>query len=67
MIRVMMHNLQGSAVSELSAESMISYRQLEDGLKILQSWIQHTLKLARPQMIGVPAARRLEIQKPLGP
>jgi len=51
MLTVMLHNLEGDQISEISKETMISFKQLEQGAQLLRSWVTHTLKLARPAVV----------------
>ncbi len=52
MLKVMMHNLAGDQISEISKETLLSYRQLEQGALLMRNWIQHTLRLSRPAVVA---------------
>lgn len=51
MLKVMMHNLEGEQIAEISKETLITFKQLEQGAQLLRSWVTHTLKLARPAAV----------------
>jgi hypothetical protein len=51
MAEVLMHNLRGESLKELSLEAAVSYTQLEEGVEILNTWVKHTLDLARPRSL----------------
>lgn len=51
MAKVLMHNLNGSQLSELGQESAEGYRQLQEGIQIVREWITHSLSLAKPMAI----------------
>jgi len=51
MLTVMLHNLEGNQISEISKETLITFKQLEQGAQLLRSWVTHTLKLARPAVV----------------
>ncbi|OFZ82464.1 MAG: hypothetical protein A2583_01670 [Bdellovibrionales bacterium RIFOXYD1_FULL_53_11] len=48
MSKVLMHNLHGNSLVEISRASAAAYQQLNHGAGILRDWIKHTLSLARP-------------------
>ena len=52
MLKVMMHNLRGSQLSELGLESAIAYGQLADGIEIIRRWVKSTRDLSRPVSVG---------------
>ncbi len=49
--KVMMHNLKGDEIAELSRESAQSYQLLNQGISILKEWVKYTLDLAKPVAI----------------
>ncbi len=51
MAKVLMHNLRGEAIAELSRETAECYQQLGQGSAILGEWIKKTLGLVRPVAI----------------
>jgi ADP-heptose:LPS heptosyltransferase len=51
MLTVMLHNLEGDQISEISKETVLCFKQLEQGALLMRSWIQHTLRLARPAAV----------------
>jgi hypothetical protein len=61
--RVLMHNLDGAHISEMAKQSASAYRQLEDGIQILNDWIQHTLRLAKP--VPLSPVHRIQEDKSL--
>jgi ADP-heptose:LPS heptosyltransferase len=63
MSKVLMHNLKGDHLTDLGQESEDSYRQLAQGVAILEDWAKHTLELARP--VALPDRRAPVI--PLSP
>lgn len=56
MCKVLMHNLQGEALTELGRETSECYRQLNDGVGILRAWLKHSLDMAKP--VAVRAAQK---------
>ncbi len=60
MSKVLMHNLNGSLLSDLGKETAESYRQLGRGVAILREWIDHTLSLAKPVSIKRASVSPLE-------
>jgi hypothetical protein len=50
--KVLLQNLVGENIFELSQESVESYRQLRQGVILLQEWVQHTLALTKPIAIA---------------
>jgi len=52
MLTVMLHNLEGDQIADISKETMLSFKQLEQGALLMRSWIQHTLKMARPAAVA---------------
>ncbi|MFN7684606.1 MAG: glycosyltransferase family 9 protein [Oligoflexia bacterium] len=52
MLTVMLHNLQGEQIAEISKETLLSFKQLEQGAELLRMWIKHTLKMARPAAVA---------------
>lgn len=55
MLKVLMHNLRGDAISELSRETAECYQQLGQGSAILNEWIKKTLGLVKPVAIVTEA------------
>ncbi|MBI4924777.1 MAG: hypothetical protein HY843_02540 [Bdellovibrio sp.] len=51
--KVLMHNLRGSQLLELSHEMSLSFDQLKQGCEILKSWIDFTLKLVKPVAVEI--------------
>ncbi|MGK5084504.1 glycosyltransferase family 9 protein [Bdellovibrionota bacterium FG-1] len=51
MSKVLMHNLKSTQLADLGEESANSYRQLLDGVNILNEWLKHTLSLAKPMAV----------------
>lgn len=52
MLRVLTHNIKGEQISDLSRESALCYKQVNEGVTILRDWIKHTLELAKPVAIS---------------
>ncbi|MBU6376482.1 MAG: hypothetical protein KGQ59_10835, partial [Bdellovibrionales bacterium] len=48
LLKVMMHNLEGEHIAEVSRETAIAWQQVERGTELLRRWVKHTLGLARP-------------------
>jgi ADP-heptose:LPS heptosyltransferase len=55
MSRVMMHNLKGSAISDLSEESAQNYQHLLQGITIFEQWVEATLNLVKPTAVPLEA------------
>ena len=51
MAKVMMHNLSGKNLIDISKETASCYSNLREGVKIYREWLTHTLKLARPMVV----------------
>jgi ADP-heptose:LPS heptosyltransferase len=51
MAKVVMHNLKGEALSELSHETAECYQMLGEGARSTKYWIKKTLEMARPQAV----------------
>jgi ADP-heptose:LPS heptosyltransferase len=66
MSKVLMHNLNGSGITDLGKESAESYKQLHEGVTILRDWLKHSLSLAKPVAVArapiaaLPSAPKLE-------
>lgn len=56
MLRVMMHNLEGSRLHEMGYESALNFKQLEEGFRLLTDWADHTLSLTKLVSVGAGAA-----------
>jgi heptosyltransferase-1 len=52
MAKVLMHNMQGNKLADLSTESAEVYKQLAQGASIMREWVKHTLALARPVAVS---------------
>ncbi len=63
MIRVMMHNVPGETLIEISQGSVACYHRLTQGVDLMRHWVTHTLALARPQSVtnSKQSADRIEI------
>lgn len=62
MSKVLMHNLNGSQITELSQEATKCYKQLNEGVALYQEWIKFTLKLAKPVVIPLPISTPVQSQ-----
>jgi len=51
MNKVMLHNLLGERLKDMARETAQCFQRTTEGLKILQAWIEQTLKIARPQAV----------------
>ncbi|MEN9724335.1 MAG: hypothetical protein RJB38_2321 [Pseudomonadota bacterium] len=54
LLKVLMHNLGGEHIAEVSKESLAAWQQIERGIELMRVWMKHTLRLSRP--IAVEAA-----------
>lgn len=54
--RVCMHSLAGGDIFSLGRESTDTYRQLQEGVTLLNDWIKHSLGLVRPMAVVTPIA-----------
>ncbi len=61
MSKVLMHNLSGDALAELGRESADAYKQLGEGVSLMNDWLDHTLKLARPVAIAREVRPQTEV------
>lgn len=52
MAKVLMHNLRGTRIYEIARDTELSYGQLIEGLKMLESWTQRSFNLSRPALIA---------------
>jgi hypothetical protein len=52
MLTVLLHNLEGEQISEISKETVHTFKQLEQGVLLMRSWIKHTLQMARPAVVA---------------
>ncbi len=52
MSKVLMHNLQGQSLEELSQETALSYQQLWEGVKAFREWLKHSIRLCRPVAVS---------------
>lgn len=50
-LKVLMHNLSGSTLTDLGRESRLCYKQLHEGTTIFRDWLKFTLGLAKPVAI----------------
>ena len=57
--RVLMHNMHGEHLTELSKQSASAYKQLEEGVEILLKWITHSVNLAKPKALSPVAKTNL--------
>jgi ADP-heptose:LPS heptosyltransferase len=48
LLQVMMHNLEGEHIAEVSHETAVAWQQVERGAELMKSWLKHTLQMARP-------------------
>ncbi|NDD93460.1 hypothetical protein EBZ37_15440, partial [bacterium] len=63
LLQVMMHNLEGDHIAEVSRETAIAWQQVERGTELLRRWVKHTLGLARPVALQTtPETRRPEAE-----
>lgn len=51
MLKVLMHNLRGTQLSDLGKETADCYQQLGEGVGIFKDWVKYTLELAKPVAI----------------
>ena len=49
LLKVAMHNLRGTHLTDLGSESAVVYQQLLDGIAVVNQWIEVTLKMVRPE------------------
>ncbi len=49
--KVMLHNIEGETMAEISAHSTQAYELLQRGVKLYLEWIQYALELARPRSV----------------
>jgi len=52
MLTILLHNLEGEQISEISKETVHAFKQLEQGALLMRSWIKHTLQMARPAVVA---------------
>jgi len=52
MSKILMHNLDGVQLSDLSSQSAHCYRQLKQGVMIFDEWIDQTISLVKPTVIS---------------
>lgn len=52
MAKILMHNLSGEQLVELSRETTECYRQINDGVQQMHDWIEYTFALSRPKAIS---------------
>lgn len=51
-LRVMMHNLEGDGIAEVSRDAAHAWQQVERGAELMRSWLKQTLRLARPVAVA---------------
>jgi ADP-heptose:LPS heptosyltransferase len=51
LLKVMMHNLEGEHIAEISRETAVAWQQVERGAELMRSWLKHTLQMARPMAV----------------
>jgi len=50
--RVMMHNLHGDELLDISLESLKAYKRLSDGAFVIKEWVDKTFYIAKPKPIS---------------
>lgn len=65
MLKILLHQLKGSQLSELSKETIDSYKQLSEGASLFREWIAATLSVARPVAVKSATVRSIEKGAPL--
>ncbi|MCM0605058.1 MAG: hypothetical protein KA715_03135 [Xanthomonadaceae bacterium] len=48
MLKVMMHNVQGTTISQMAIEAQENYKMLQDGAKTMSDMVAHALSLSKP-------------------
>lgn len=51
MLRVMMHNIPGKSLLEVSQGTIEIYKRMAEGVQLLTRWLNHSLSLARPMSL----------------
>lgn len=62
--QILMHNLRGESLAEISRETAEVYQQLGQGAVILRDWIRHTLNLVKP--VAIQQSNVIELARPKG-
>lgn len=61
MSKVLMHNIPGSKISEISHESSEAYELLTEAVQLIQQWAHETLKLSKPRALTPKPNRDTEV------
>ncbi len=61
MLKVMMHNLTGEKIRDLSRESAEAYQKLTEGVNLMIDWLDMTLTMVRPS--AVPKSNIINLEK----